>query len=365
MSDFPIVVVQMLVHGEPFEEIDAMMRSLERVSYPRERWRLIIINNVKHGHDVADRIRTAWLPKSGATLPEIVFEEQRPNLGFAGGHARAFQISASFNPKYIYLLNQDAEVHPNFLSESVAYMNWNPKVAVAQSRVMLLPDTGLVNSRGNAMHFLGFGFSLGYKERYPKKDGTDGGLPAFYASGAAVIVRKTAIDAIGGLFDPKYFLYHEDTDLSWRARLAGYEIGYAEKSAVYHRYEFSKSIQKFYWMERNRHVTNFSCYKWKTILLLFPASAVMELGTLFFAFKSGWGKEKIGSLFFLMRPSTWKWIRERRKLITDFRKTKDAAHLRDMVGVIVNQEVDNPILARFVNPAMSAYLRAVKFIARW
>ena len=73
----------------------------------------------------------------------------------------------------------------------------------------------------------------------------------------------------------------------------------------------------------------------------------------------------MGSLFFLLRPSTCKLIRERRKLITDFRKTKDAAHLRDMVGVIVNQEVDNPILARFVNPAMSAYLRAVKFIARW
>lgn len=355
----------MLVYGESIEEVDAMMRSLERVSYPKENWKLVIVNCVKYGHELANHIKSKWLAKSGTTLPEIVFYEQRPNLGFAGGHMRAFQISERFIPKYIYLLNGDAEVHSDFLKESAAYMDAHPEVAVAQSRVMLLPNAGLLNSRGNAMHFLGFGYSLGYKESFVQNDDAHNPLPMFYASGAAVIARRDAVEKIGGLFDPNYFLYHEDIDLSWRARLAGYDIGYAKMSVVFHRYEFSKSIQKFYWMERNRHLTNLTCYKWRTILLLSPAAIVMELGTMLFAWKSGWAKEKARSWAFFFRPAVWRWIIRRRKWIASIRIVNDSALLQKMVGVIVNQEVDNPLLTRIVNPLLSMYFRFLKLIVRW
>lgn len=187
----------------------------------------------------------------------------------------------------------------------------------------------------------------------------------FYASGAGVLIRAKVLEEIGGLFDPSYFMYHEDVDLAWRARLTGYNVMLAPDSVIFHRYEFSKSIKKFYWMERNRHLTNLVCYRWRTLLLLMPVYLVMELGTLVFALKSGWGKEKMHSWAHFLKPSTWRWIGARRRLIQRSRKKSDHEMLGFMTGMIVNQEVEQPILTHVVNPVCRIYLFLLRTLVRW
>ena len=336
------------------------MASLAQVDYPRDRWQLVIVNNFCIGHDLASYIRSRWTQQP--RLPKTDVRVQNPNLGFAGGHNVAFGLSRSFAPDFIYLLNADAHVEPTFLSRIVEHAKRHPKAAIVQSRIMLNQQPELLNSSGNAMHFLGFGYSLGYRQR---PDTDDDRLSMFYASGAGMLVRTSVLDKINGLFDRSYFMYHEDLDLSWRARLAGYDIGYAPDSVIFHRYEFSRSIQKFYWMERNRHLTNLVCYRWRTILLLLPVSLVMELGTLLFALRSGWAKEKMRAWAHLLKPSTWKWITSRRRLIRMIRVATDQEMLARMVGVIVNQEIDRPLLTRLVNPFFDLAFRVLKFLVRW
>jgi GT2 family glycosyltransferase len=187
----------------------------------------------------------------------------------------------------------------------------------------------------------------------------------FYASGAGVLIRTTILEKIGGLFNSIYFMYHEDLDLCWRSRLAGYDIALAQDSIIFHRYEFSKSIKKFYWMERNRHLTNLACYRWRTLLCLAPLYLIMELGTLLFAMRSGWGKEKMRSWAHLFKLSTWQWIRHRRKRINGFRKISDRKLLNHVTGVILNQEVEQPFLTNVVNPVCQAYLDLLKKVVSW
>lgn len=359
---YPKVVVQILLYVTPPQEFDRLMASLEAANYPKDSWKIVLLKN--HSDQAltsSEYVRSKWLSKAGQTLPEIIFFEQSPNLGFAGGHAKAEELSRTWQPDYLYLLNDDAWADPNFLIEAVTLAEQKKNVALVQSLVML-DDGERVNSVGNAMHFLGFGFTIGHRQ-LPREIKND--LPMFYTSGAGLLVRTSILEKIGGLFDPLFTSYHEDLDLSWRARLAGFDILMAPKSKIFHHYEFSKSIKKFYFMERNRHLTNLANYKWLTLLLMLPAFVFMEAGTLVFSFKSGWWQEKLRSYLYFFRPATWCWILCRRAIVNKFRIKKDSEMLSSMTGVIASQEIVNPIVKYFVNPVMSGYFWVLKRVVKW
>ncbi|GAC1602830.1 MAG: glycosyltransferase family 2 protein [Ramlibacter sp.] len=54
-----------------------------------------------------------------------------------------------------------------------------------------------------------------------------------WVSGAAVLLRTSAVKAVGG-FEPKIFMYGEDVELSWRLRCAGFRLRYVPRAAVVH-----------------------------------------------------------------------------------------------------------------------------------
>lgn len=356
---FPKVAIIYLTYNTAASahDIPACLRSLEAMEYPKESVKIIFVENQsKHGQS-RPMIEQEWFPKAGSTLPAMEYISNTNDVGYAGANMVGLKAAKAWGAEYVYLLNQDAVVDPGFLSRVVEYAEANQNAAVIQSRVMLEQDRTKLNSQGNALHYLGFGFCIGHRETYiPHRPSS---VPMFYATGAAMLVRISATETIG-LFEPSYYMYHEDVDLSWRARLAGFDVAYVEDSVVYHHYEFSKSIKKFYWMERNRHLTNFTNYEWKTIAALLPMLFVMELGTVYFSLRSGWAKEKMRSWAHLLKPSTWAFIRARRAEVAQFRKVSDAALLPLFCGVIINQEVENPLLTKVVNPIMNGYFGVMK-----
>ncbi|MBI4599171.1 glycosyltransferase family 2 protein [Candidatus Uhrbacteria bacterium] len=362
----PKVAVQYLAYLHPGAEkdIEDCFCSLEQVSYPHDRWHIVVVDN-PYGDDcrAEELFRTRWMPKARRTLPEMTFVRSEKNTGFAGGHVAAHEAIRSWEPDFLYLLNQDTVCDPGFLEEAVRVAASDPRIATVQSRVMLKQEPFLLNSCGNCLHVLGFGFSDGYR-RTPE-DARRHPRPHFFNSGAGLLVRTGVLEAVGGLFDPAYFMYHDDVDLAWRARLAGYRHAYAEASVIYHRYEFSRSIAKFYLMERNRLVTHASRLRLPTLLLMLLPLLVMEGGTAAFAWKSGWLKEKCRVWAFFFLPSTWSWIRRLRRQTARIRRVPDREILRYMVGRIEAQEIENPLLKRVVNPLMVAYFFLLKAVVRW
>jgi GT2 family glycosyltransferase len=128
----------------------------------------------------------------------------------------------------------------------------------------------------------------------------DGPTEVGFASGAALAVRRTAWDSVGG-FDERYFMYGEDLDLALRLRLGGYGVGVVPAARVEHDYEFAKGERKWYLLERNRWWTVLSDYPAGLLIPLLPALLVAEAGLLLVAARGGWLRAKLSAQAAVLR----------------------------------------------------------------
>lgn len=270
---------------------------------------------------------------------------------------------------YIFILNMDTVLDANCLSQLVTSLEECPQAFIAQAKI-LLHDKGLsggnevLNSLGNVIHFLGFGFTRGYgrpeqdfanflaSDKYPEIKG--------YASGCALLISRIAWQIIGG-YDEIYYMYHDDLELGVKARLAGGKIILAPDALVYHKYEFARSVKMLYYMERNRRLFVLSFYPASLIVLLLPALIVMEIGMLFYALLKGWSLTLFQIWGYFFRFSTWRKILACRRKIKNLAKLPFADLADDFAGKIDFQEINNPVLRYLANPILSLYWRLCRF----
>lgn len=334
--------------------------TLAKMDYPRDRVDLILIDNLSSDgtQEYVEKIIEDPLPG----MPNIKYMRQEENLGFAGGNNVAFEYARANGYDYVYLLNYDTRLDPNFLKEAVLAGESSDKIGSVQSLLMLYPDTDLINSSGNMIHYLGFGFCGDGWVARREKDFI--GFPKCASpSGAGVLLKVGAVEKTG-LFDETLFAYHEDLDLGWRIRLAGYANVLAPDSVVYHEYEFSRSIKKYYWMERNRHIVYFSNYKFLTQLVFLPAFLVMEAGQIIFSIKSGWWREKMRALGWLAAPWHWPYLIKKHFQAQNLRTVLDKEILKLHTGRISYQPIDNWAL-KLVNPFFNLYFVIIRALIWW
>jgi GT2 family glycosyltransferase len=150
------------------------------------------------------------------------------NYGYSAGNNIALRYAKG---KYVVLLNNDVEVKSNWLRELIEVMEADPTIAIAQSKILSF-DGVTIQTAGNVLDITLSTYHVGFGE---KDNGQyDRIFEITFASGAALIVRRSLIEKIG-MFDPNYFFYHDDCDLCWRARLAGFKIVSVPSSIVYHK----------------------------------------------------------------------------------------------------------------------------------
>ncbi|MCK9360614.1 glycosyltransferase family 2 protein [Patescibacteria group bacterium] len=334
-------------------DIDRAMRSFEQLDYPKDRVELICVESKGSRAPVKEWFEKNWMPKSGGSLPRIHYVFNDRELGFAANNNLGFEKAKELGCEYVHLTNEDTDVAPDYLTRAVECAQSDPKIGAVQSLILLGEERDKVNSIGNAFHFLGFGYSKGYKQqaasnKYQREE-------IGYASGAGVLVRVSAID--GSLFDEKFFSYHEDTDLSLRLKLRGYKVVIEPKSVIWHYYEFAKAKINYYWMERNRYALIFSYYRPWTLFLVLPALIGVDIATLILSIPGGWSDMKLKVYRDVFSSSFWKWIGERRRSIKAARKVGDRELLNLAVASIEFQEaaVQNPIVTYVGNPVLKAY----------
>jgi len=301
----------------------------------------------------------SWLKEH---YPEVKILQQSENLGFAQANNLGMQYAIDQNFDYVFLLNQDTLIEKGCLDSLAAQIEESDKYGAVQPRIMLHPQTELVNSLGNRIHFLGFGYTYGHKHRFEELSLTDNQVD--YCSGAAVLFKTEVLKKVG-LFDPELFMYHEDLDLGWRLSLNGWDNLVCDQAVIYHKYEFSRSIKKYYFMERNRFKVIFQNYKLGTILLLLPALIIMEIGLLATSVKNGFLREKIRGYLYLLNPVNIVKILSKRKEIQSQRSRPDYEIVKRFSGKIEHQEINNPVIEKLINPLFNFYWRIVKKMIIW
>ena len=272
------------------------------------------------------------------------------NLGYAGGcNLGAGQARG----EVLLFLNPDTVVEEGAVAELARTVS-EDGVGAAMGRLLLLSDPAVLNSRGAVIHIAGLGWSSGHGE--PASTVTEP-MEITYANGSVLAMPRVLFEELGG-FTEELFLYHEDLELGWRARMRGQRIVLNPAADVLHEYEHARNPEKYYFMERNRLVFVASAYSGRLLLLLAPVLLLAELGLTAVALREGWLRAKLRGWGWVGRNAGW--IARHRRRLQSARTVPDRELARHLTPVLDPAMIELPKSVRFVNPMLEAYWGLVR-----
>lgn len=207
------------------------------------------------------------------------------NVGFAAG-ANAGADAASGD--LLVILNPDAAPLPGW-GEAIRRPWLQGRGWAAWQALVADGDGSGINSAGNPVHFTGIVWAGGHGRPVSEAPGPS---EVIALSGACLAVPRETWRALGG-FPERFFLYHEDVDVSIRLRMQGGTLGIEPAAVVAHDYEFGAREHKWRWLERNRLAFIVRTYPAPLLFLLAPALLATELALLAVAAAGGWGAQKL------------------------------------------------------------------------
>ncbi|MGL4649805.1 MAG: glycosyltransferase family 2 protein, partial [Caldilineaceae bacterium] len=133
--------------------------------------------------------------------------------------------------RFIVMLNSDTEPAPDWLAALAQVIVANPRAAAVASKLLLFERRHVLHAAGDSLGRDGMARNRGVWEQDTGQ--YDNQVQVFGACGGAAVWRREVWQALGG-FDESFWMYLEDVDLSFRARLAGYDVVFAPQARVYH-----------------------------------------------------------------------------------------------------------------------------------
>ena len=208
----------------------------------------------------------------------LIIVRSEVNLGFAGGNNLGLKYAAG---SYVSLLNNDTTVDKDWLIEAVKIAESDNKIGEVQSKLFFWYNPEVLESAGAFIDKAGYGFERGFVRG---KDHFLTSEEIFYANGAAVTIKRAAIEQIQSnnmfeLFDGDYFFAYEDVDISWKIRLVGLKAVVAPLSVVYHRRSTSTSRRRellTFHHCKNRILTLVKNYSLSNLFRYLPVLIVLE-----------------------------------------------------------------------------------------
>jgi GT2 family glycosyltransferase len=304
---------------------------------------------------VVDNDSSDGTPEAVAALaPAARVVRMGRNAGFAAAcNAGAEEATGDL----LVLLNPDARPLPGWGDairrpwlEGRGWAAWQALVADAGGTK--------INSAGNPVHFTGIVWAGMHGQ--PVAEAPPAGEVGCL-SGACLAIPLRTWRAVGG-FPGRFFLYHEDVDLSLRLRLRGDRLGIEPAAVVDHDYEFGAREHKWRWLERNRLAFVLRAYPTPLLVLLAPALAATELALLAVSAAGGWGGQKLAADLEALRWLPW-ILRERRRI--QRARAVSAAEFASWLSA----DLESPFIAaaaRFwpVRALLRTYWRAVRALLR-
>ena len=242
------VVTAVVVTYDGAALLPPCLDSLAEQTLGRDRLHVVVVDNASHDDTLTLlRERYPWV--------EVVASPR--NLGFAGGVDLGLRAAST---PWVFLLNSDARAARDCVERllDAAEHDEHGRVAALVPTLLLsqryrpagphdvpgavvqgatgrytADDEGtvrLVNSTGGLVTRDGYGTDRGWLADAASHDPPP---DVFGFCGAAVLLRRAAVQAVGG-FDPRFFMYYEDADLSWRLRLAGWSVRHVADARADH-----------------------------------------------------------------------------------------------------------------------------------
>lgn len=236
MTAHPLVSI-ISIHFNVVKETQDFLESCSKLTYPN--LEIIIVDN---GSDIAF--------EQEINDKRVTLIRSEENTGFAGGNNIGFHASKG---DYLFFLNNDTLLAPDFIQPIVAFLANNPEVGALSPKV-LYPDGKTIQYAGS----MAISTFTGRGRRIGKMELDEGQFDAVRETelghGSAFIVPRRVIQDVG-LMPELYFLYYEEHDWCERIKEKGYKIYYFGSSSIIHKESMTtgkESTLKTYYMARNR-----------------------------------------------------------------------------------------------------------------
>ncbi|PKK90789.1 MAG: hypothetical protein CVV64_07885 [Candidatus Wallbacteria bacterium HGW-Wallbacteria-1] len=187
-------------------------------------WVFVVDNGSSDGS--ADMVRQEFF--------DVTLVAMEENTGGAGGFNSGMKAALETSCEFIYIMDNDVELHQDCLGELEKALLNEPSAAMAGSKVFY-------HSRKNIIWEAGCGFNWILQTRIHRGDGKpDTGQydeieSVDYMPATTLLVRREAI-RIAGLMDSSFFIYMDDADWCFRMAAMGWKILYVPDSVAWHHF---------------------------------------------------------------------------------------------------------------------------------
>ena len=237
----PLVCVVILNYKNWHDTIDCI-ESVFRCTY--DNFRVLVIDNDSQNDSISNMLDWAKshfpdqdnlekncfnsqnldIIREPSFLPPLVFIQNNENAGFAAGNNVVLRLLAG-QDIYVWMLNPDMVIAENALFELVQFAKTKPSNTIIGSVVKFYDDPGKIQMYGGGQ----VKFRSGTIS-FIKNSGRISDLD--YISGGAMFIHANLLEKFG-LLPEKYFLYWEETDWCYSARLQGGTLAVCESSVVF------------------------------------------------------------------------------------------------------------------------------------
>lgn len=207
-SAAPSLAVQIVLFRHEPAAVVRLLRSLDRaVSRARADGRVAGVTFLVGDSSPSPVLTPSHVDQAREVLrageEELQYHFFEANRGSAGGNNDLFVLSQS---DLVLVINPDCYASPSLLTRLFVAME-DQQVGIAEGRQV----------------------PLEHPKQFDRQNGDTS-----WASGACMLIRRSALGHVGGFDESSFFMYCDDVDFSWRTRLAGFRVVYVPSAGVYH-----------------------------------------------------------------------------------------------------------------------------------
>ncbi len=208
-ADWPKVTIQLPIYNERYV-IERLVDATVAFDYPREKLEIQVLDD---STDETQAIARAVVERYRAAGVRIAYLHRTNREGYKAGALREGLLEAT--GEFVAIFDADFLPPPSFLRQTLPYLLANPRVGMAQARWTYLNRHYSALTEIEAILLDGhFVIEHGARSRR--------GI-FFNFNGTAGVWRRATIDDAGGW---EHDTLTEDTDLSYRAQLRGWQFLY-------------------------------------------------------------------------------------------------------------------------------------------